>query len=27
VPACVKPRVFTGAGDHFNAGYLFRRNA
>ena len=24
---CVKPRVFTGAGDHFNAGYLFGRNA
>jgi sugar/nucleoside kinase (ribokinase family) len=27
VPVCVKPRVFTGAGDHFNAGYLFGRNA
>jgi len=27
VPVCVKPRVSTGAGDHFNAGYLFGRNA
>lgn len=27
VPPCPQPRVHTGAGDHFNAGYLFGRNA
>jgi hypothetical protein len=28
VPVCiVNPRASTGAGDHFNAGYLFGRNA
>ena len=27
VPVCINPRVSTGAGDHFNAGYLFGRNA
>ena len=27
VAVCVTPRVFTGAGDHFNAGYLFGRKA